>query len=92
MSAAGEKKYSYNGKDLTALILLKIEHVVRIISEQNNLPFDECYPAFILSRTYRNLINTETLLCGESAEFIVDDYRREQQDIAAKTPSASRLR
>jgi hypothetical protein len=92
MSDTDGKKYRYNGKDLTALILLKIEHVVRIISEQKNLPFDECYPAFILSRTYRNLINTETLLWGESAEFIADDYRRERQDVDAKTASASRLR
>ncbi|MDR2610298.1 MAG: hypothetical protein LBC58_02455 [Clostridiales Family XIII bacterium] len=72
-------KYYYKDKNLTTLILSKIEHVVDIIAEKEGRSFDACYPEFVSSKTYRNLVNTDTLLWGESAEFIVDDYYREKQ-------------
>jgi hypothetical protein len=75
------EKYYYKDKDLTTLILLKLEHVVGIIAERENRSFDECYPDFVLSGTYRNLLATETLLWSESAEYIVDDYYREKQSV-----------
>jgi hypothetical protein len=78
-----EKKYSYKGKDLTTLILLKIEHIVGLIADRENRSFDECYPEFVSSRAYVNLSNSDTLLWGESAEFIVDDYYRERTQIEA---------
>ena len=71
-------EYFYKGQNLTALILMKIEQTVGIIAEKENRPFKECYRDFLLSRAYRNLTNTDTLLWGESAEFIVDDYQREK--------------
>jgi hypothetical protein len=73
-----EKKYKYKDKDLTTLILLKIEHIVDLIADRENCSFDECYPEFVSSRAYVNLSNPDTLLWGESAEFIVDDYYRER--------------
>ena len=73
------EEYSYKGQNLTALILMKIEQIVGIISENENRPFKDCYRDFLLSRAYRNLSDTDTLLWGESAEFIVDDYMREKE-------------
>jgi phospholipase C len=77
-----EQKYGYKGKDLTTLILLKIEHVVGLIADRENRSFDECYPEFVSSRTYANLTSTDTLLWSESAEFIVDDYYGESEGVS----------
>jgi hypothetical protein len=67
-------EYIYKGQNLTTLILAKIEHVVSLIAERESLSFELAYHEFMQTKTYRNLINTQTLLWGESAEFIVDDY------------------
>ena len=69
--------FYYKDKNLTTLILMKTEHVVSIIADREGRPFEDCYRDFLLSKAYRNLTDTETLLWGESAEFIVDDYYRE---------------
>jgi hypothetical protein len=76
----GEGFY-YKGKNLTALILIKSEHVASIIAEKEGRPFEDCYRDFLLSKAYQNLIDTETLLWGESAEYIVDDYYLETVQI-----------
>ena len=73
-----EEKYFYRGQNLTTLILSKIEHVVGILAENEARSFEDCYRDFLVSKTYCNLLNTNTLLWGESAEFIVDDYYREK--------------
>jgi hypothetical protein len=73
--------YRYKEKNLTTLILSKLEHVIGLLAEQDARSFDDCYPEFISSKTYRNLINTNTLLWSESAEFILDDYNRERGSI-----------
>lgn len=72
-------KYVYKGEDITIDIVMKIEKVVRIISEKDKLDFDEVYTDFSESRTYRALQNTKSLMWAESAEFIVDEYEREKQ-------------
>jgi hypothetical protein len=72
-----KRKYFYKDKNLTTLILTKIEHIVGLIAEHESRPFDSCYPEFISSDTYRSLMNTDTLLWSESSEFIVEDYYRE---------------
>ena len=72
-----EVEYLYKGKNITTLILSKIEHVVGLLAEREDKSFDECYPEFVSSRAYQNLINTDTLLWGESAEYILDDYLQE---------------
>ena len=75
-------EYFYKGQNLTALILMKIEQTVGIIAEKESRLFKECYRDFLLSRAYRNLTDTDTLLWGESAEFIVDDYQWEKNNAA----------
>ena len=74
------EEYCYKGQNLTALILMKIEQTVGIIAEKESRSFKECYRDFLLSKAYRNLTDTDTLLWGESAEFIVDDYHREKNN------------
>jgi len=72
-------EYLYKGRNLTALILTKTEHVVSLIATQESVPFERAYRGFVDSKTFQNLQNTQTLLWGESAEFIVDDYYLEVQ-------------
>jgi hypothetical protein len=82
-------KYVYKGQNLTTLVLGKIEHVVGLVAERAGSSFEESYREFLMSRTYRNLTDPETLLWSESAEFIVDDYDRECATQAASVESAS---
>lgn len=70
--------YSYKGRNLTTLILMKLERVASIIAQREGLTFERAYQEFMKSQTFENLRNTDTLLWGESAEFIVDDYWREK--------------
>jgi hypothetical protein len=71
--------YTYKGKNITALVLTKLEHVVSLLAERSGDSFENCYISFIRSKAYCNLIDTETLLWSESAEFIIDDYCREEE-------------
>jgi hypothetical protein len=70
-------RYHYKGKNLTSLILMKTEKVAELLVEQQGLSFEEALNKFMKSVTYRNLQDTETLLWGESAGFILDDYQHE---------------
>ena len=70
-------EYLYKDRNLTSLILAKIEHVVGLIAVQETVPFERAYRDFIVSETFLSLQNTQTLLWSESAEYIVDDYYRE---------------
>ena len=72
-----DKKYIYKGTDITIDIIMKVEHVVRIIAQISDRGFDECYRDFLNSKTYSALQNTESVMWAESAEFIVAEYYRE---------------
>jgi len=67
-------KYSYNGQDITTDILFKIEHVVSIIAEKENISFEDAYFKFMNSNAYRLLQKTSSLMWTESAGFVVDEY------------------
>ncbi|MDR2590521.1 MAG: hypothetical protein LBC71_06010 [Oscillospiraceae bacterium] len=69
--------YVYKGQDITIDVILKIEHVVRLIAEKKSRDFDDCYNDFICSKTYIALQNTNSVMWAESAQFIVDEYFRE---------------
>jgi len=73
-------KYVYKGSDLTTLIIFKIEKIASIIAEKEALAFDAAYEKFLASKTYRILQRPETLMWGENAEFIVDEYYLETAD------------
>lgn len=67
----------YRGQDITIDVYMKIEHVVTLIAEAEQVVFDQALMVFAKTRTYRNIINTESLMWSESAEFIFDEYQRE---------------
>jgi hypothetical protein len=69
-------KYIYKGKDISFLIIRKIEQVVYMIAEKENVGFEDAYSNFLTSQTYKSLQNTRTLMWFENAEFIVDEYYR----------------
>ena len=71
-------KYFFKSEDITIDILFKIEHIVNIMAEKNNIPFDDAYAAFLDSNTYAILKRTDNLYWGESAEFLADEYYREK--------------
>ena len=73
------KKIIYNGQDLSFFISQKIENIVNIISQKENISFTSAYDYFLLSQIYKSLQNTASLLWTENAEFIVDEYYREKQ-------------
>lgn len=69
--------YFYNGKDITIDVLMKIEEVVRLLSERFSKPFDEMLFRFYKSKTFRALKNTDSCMWSESSPFIADEYVRE---------------
>lgn len=71
------QKYLYNGQDITLDIVMKIEKVVRILSEKTNESFEKVLEKFYKSRTYKTLQNTQSTLWAESSEFIVDEVLKE---------------
>lgn len=71
--------YFYNGKDVTIDILMKIEEVVRLLSERFSESFDEMLFQFYKSKTFKALKNTDSCMWSESSPFIVDEYVREKR-------------
>jgi hypothetical protein len=70
------EQYHFNGKNITTLILNKIELVSELISQKEGISFEDAYKVFLQSKTYQTLCNVDTLLWGENAEYILDDYYR----------------
>jgi hypothetical protein len=70
-------KYFFNGEDITTDILFKIEQIVSILAEKNDVSFDDAYTSFISSDTYQTLKRPSNLYWAESAEYIADEYFRE---------------
>ena len=73
-------KTMYNGQDVSLIITQKIEQIVSIIAEKDEIIFDSAYKNFLTSRTYIILHNTFSMLWAENAEFIVDEYYREKNN------------
>jgi hypothetical protein len=73
-----ENRYVYKGQDITLDVVMKIEHVLRLIAKKEQRDFDDCYGDFILSKTYAALQNTDSIMWAESAEFISDEFFREK--------------
>ena len=72
-----KNKYVYRGQDITIDVIMKIEHVARLIAEKKTCDFEKAYIEFIVSKTYAALQKTESVMWAESAEFIADEYFRE---------------
>jgi hypothetical protein len=56
-------KYIYKGKDISFLIIRKIEQVVYIIAEEENTGFEDAYSKFLTSQTYKSC-KIQVPLCG----------------------------
>ena len=67
-------KYVYKGKDISFLVIRKIEQVVSIIADKKGKTFEEAYYEFLDSDISRSLQNTNTLMWFENAEFIAGEY------------------
>jgi hypothetical protein len=72
-----DNKILYNGQEISFLLARKIEQIVNIIAEKENIHFDSAYNNFLTSQLYKSLQNPMSLLWAENAEFIVDEYYRE---------------
>jgi hypothetical protein len=70
-------KYVFKGQDITTDVLFKIEQIASILAEKNHSSFDDAYEMFVSSKTYTILKRTSNLYWAESAEFIVDEFCRE---------------
>ena len=79
-------KYVYKGKDISFLVIRKIEQVVSLIAEKENKTFEEVYSVFLNSQTYKSLQNTSTLLWFENAEFIVEEYFLAKRQLKMTVP------
>jgi hypothetical protein len=71
-------KIMYNGQELTFFMVQKMEHIVSLIAEKANTPFDTAYSNFVASKIYESFQNPASLLWAENAEFIVDEFDREK--------------
>jgi hypothetical protein len=72
-----ENKKYYNGKDISYILVAKVEHTIRVLSARNDHDFESVYEKFVKSKTHKALQNPDTLLWTESSEFIADEYDRE---------------
>jgi hypothetical protein len=74
-----ETKYIYKNEDITLDMMFKIERIATILTKREHKDFDNALAAFLSSRTYRALQQTDNALWAESSEYIADDYQREKQ-------------
>ncbi len=70
-------RYIYKGKDLSTLVLSKVEHVASMIAQQDDITFESAFFLLIQTKTFEKLIMLDTLLWSESAEYIVAEYYEE---------------
>lgn len=74
--------YMFNGKNITMNVCLQIRDVVHLIQKAYQVSFEDAVAIFYRSNTYKTLQNTENGLWAESAEYIMDCFTEERNDIA----------
>lgn len=72
-----EKRYLFRGKDVTENVLEKIDEVYAVISRQLNVSLKDAEMLFNDSEIYKNVLESETGLWAQSAEYIADHYFEE---------------
>ena len=73
-----DNKIFYQNQDITFILVIKTEHTARLIAERKGIEFEDAYAAFVHSSTNKALMNPESLLWTESAEYIADMFEQEQ--------------
>lgn len=71
-------KYEYHGIDITLDVYEKMRSVIEMIAHWKKTTFDEAFAAFAASKTYAALQKPDSLMWAESAEFIFDEFCREE--------------
>ena len=72
-----EKRYLFRGKDVTENVLEKIDDVYAVNSRQLNVSLKDAEMLFNDSEIYKNVLESETGLWAQSAEYIADHYFEE---------------
>lgn len=72
------EKYIYHGIDITLDVYEKIKDVAELISQKEDISFEDAFIEFAESSVYEALQNTETLLWYESPEYLVDEIYRKK--------------
>lgn len=70
--------YSFKGKDVTLLFIMKIADVCKIITDKTGETFKNVLPKYYSSNTYEAMKDTENGLWLESAGFIANQYLKEK--------------
>jgi len=69
-----ENKIFYRGQDISFIIVVKTEHAARVIAERQGIDFQSAFDLFVHSSANKALMDPESLLWTESAEFIADMF------------------
>ena len=70
------ERYIYHAMDITFETYEKLCRVCEILAEKENITFEQAYLLFTSSTVYPLIMNGETLMWYESAEYLVDEYYR----------------
>jgi hypothetical protein len=73
-----DKKYLFNGKDISINVYVQIRTVVNVIMERTQKTFMEAVEIFYDSETYKQLQHTENGFWAESPDYIADEFFRER--------------
>ena len=75
-----DKKYLFNGKDISINVYVQIRTVVNVIMERTQKTFMEAVEIFYDSETYKQLQHTENGFWAESPDYIADEFFRERMN------------
>lgn len=76
--------YTFNESDITMNVCIQIKAVIKLIQDTFGLEFEEAAIQFYKSKTYKILQDIENTLWAESAEYIMDCYLEEIQNMKAE--------
>lgn len=76
--------YTFNERDITMNVCIQIKAVIKLIQDTFGLEFEEAAIQFYKSKTYKVLQDIENTLWAESAEYIMDRYLEEIQNMKAE--------
>lgn len=76
--------YTFNERDITMNVCIQIKAVIKLIQDTFGLEFEEAAIQFYKSKTYKILQDIENTLWAESAEYIMDCYLEEIQNMKAE--------
>lgn len=71
--------YTYKGKDVTHIFIMKITEVCRYISKETGIKFQNVAPMFYDSKTYEIMKRTDNGLWLEPAGYIANQYLEENE-------------